>query len=374
MKKGIIMMFIVVFGVIITVNISGYNIKLPDGAFFGTLQFIGTNDGKEYFVTDADKQPRSNVDSVYEYDNGEYRELFQMSGNVPSLMENEIVYFEKDITSQMYTKIVRYDLETYKKIEVEIDYEILITLDSDNAYFIRYFDDDYIVIYKSYSKTIDGNYIHKDFYYVIDKEENKVTALYDVTDYTNGEYQNLHLNTVLKGGKLIFTTDNILETRNVNILDLDTGIVTTTHEEQFRNLLILDDETCYISINHQRNYHCITIPEENVSNVKEFIKDSSYYAEYLFDGEYFYIRVVDELEIYDIDGNLIQTNSIEGMRDIVLSGKKELMYIESYVEGRIFVKFVFEIITYDIFEDKETFRSKPLNSNTEYKRNVDGGV
>ena len=73
------------------------------------------------------------------------------------------------------------------------------------------------------------------------------------------------------------------------------------------------------------------------------------------------------MDVYNLNGVLIQSNDFRAPWSSVLYDDGELVYIDSKVQGSIFVRLVFEVVYYDILNDEETERSKPKSIPSSYE-------
>lgn len=361
-KRYIVSAIALLGGIILVLIFSGFRIVLPNNGYFGGFEFLGTENKNTYIVMPSSNSKYSINKTVYEYKDESLSEVFSYDYGQVHLIHDEL--FTITSTYNRGARIFqRIDIETREIVEIEYTGDIETSIHKGGFFDVIDDNEDVIVIHHEYSATVEGTYVNEQYVYVIDKELNEITQMYDITQQTF-QYFSLVDDIVLEKEKIIVIGKQNEETEELMIIDYKTNTFVMETTEQLGKVLLYDNSYCLITRDHRLNNTCKTIPPGK----EEFVIDYTYNLwnseELLYDGEYLYYKDDKTMEVFNLDGDLLESNEVEFNRDYVMYDGNEVVYIDIYVQGSIIERLVFNVVVYDALEDKELQRSKifPVNS------------
>ncbi len=321
------------------------------------MEFIGTENKNPYIVVGINNASDPNVAILYEYKNESFNKIFTFTLGEVHLIHDEILAISKDRPSDSYS-FQRIDIETREVTDISYSGEIKEIIDKGGFFDVVDDNDDIIVVHHEYTVTIDGEDVSEQYLYVIDKDDNEITKMYDLSEYSDLLYITVD-SILLENETIILIANSRIDSEDIVSFDYKNDTVTTETLDQYGLVQFLNGKYCIVTKDHRNNNTCRTIPEGKETFLINYTMSLYETSDILYDGEYLYHNKFNSIEIYNLDGVLVQTNIFHVPQSSILYDDGELLYIDEHTQGFIFIRRVFEVVYYDILENKETNRSKP---------------
>jgi len=361
-KKIILLLVFIAIGLFSILYFTGYHIRQENHEFFGYAYFIGTENNNSYIQVHEKYNDDQNysIRHIYEYKNNNFEKVYSYINGYINLIHDEILSITEDLETGNIV-FERFEIESRETQVVSYSSEMKDYIDK-NSYFIVVDDnDDVIILAQSYSYTVDEQYVVEEYIYVIDKKANEISKVYTATDYGELDIR-FDYSYLLVDEKIVIVANRTDINEDVLTIDYKTDEITLETVEQFGIVQYINDKYCIITKDHRKNYTCRTIPNGKETAIINLIQEK--FPDYdqdniLYDGEYLYFVDYTSIDVYDLDGFLVQSNETSIPFNRVLNDDGELVFFNKYVQGNIFVRLVYDIAHYDILENVITKKSKP---------------
>jgi hypothetical protein len=368
----------IIYLVILTLSISlaflfvfgGFVVPKEDYFFEGRYDYLGAVNDKLYYSIGYGTK------SIYEFEGGKSTLIYEGTRiEGVKLLTDRIIVFEtgstRILTGFIMERILSINLDSKEIKEIEYSSSLDKRENKIGTQSVVGETDGFIIYSLSERDFVDGDFHYNYYLYFINKEANEVTDKVYLTNVSGTDHPRVDM--MIKDNEFAYSS-KMVEQYGVYQVSLDDFAINEISLNNSNFIVEWNSQKCVKVLNQQRSKVCEVVDEANVGWMESAITNtSSPIGTYLLLMDDYFVKVIhNSVEIYDLNGALLEEIDFDLEFNNIASFDGELVYLEKTIQNYYFLRTRLRLVSYNPLTGK-TKKSKTIEYHPEYIE-FDGGV